>query len=84
MENNNSLYKLGLEYEAAAAKVRERLDKKREKLRSLRNSVCSHEAYILKSEIATLYDELRETKHMAEYLKNYYVSDNALAGGACV
>ena len=60
MENNNTLYMLGLEYESAAEKVRERLEKKRAKLKSLRNSVCSREAYVLKSEIATLYGELKE------------------------
>lgn len=84
MENSNSLFALGLEYEAAAAKVKERLDKKRAKLRSLRNSICSHEAYVLKSEIATLYDELRETKTMAEYLKNYYTNKDTLIGGALI
>ena len=84
MKNSKSLFALGLEYENSAAKVKERLDRKRAELRSLKNNICSHEAYVLKSEIATLYDELRETKTMAEYLKNYYTNKNTFAGGALV
>ena len=84
MENNNTLYMLGLEYESAAEKVRERLEKKRAKLKSLRDNSCSRESYVLKSEIATLYDELREAKTMAGYLKNYYTNNKLLTGGVTV
>ena len=84
MENNNTLYMLGLEYESAAEKVRERLEKKRAKLKSLRNSVCSREAYVLKSEIATLYGELKETRTMADYLKHYYTNSKVLTGGVLI
>lgn len=84
MENNKTLYMLGLEYESAAARVKERLDKKRNQLRSLKDSVCSREAYVLKSEILTLYDELRETKAMADYLKNYYTNNKLALGGVAV
>ncbi len=81
MADNNSLYELGLEYESAAEKVKERIESKRNKLRSLRNSICSNEAYVLKSELNTLYKEYREAKNTADYLKNYYSENSTVAWG---
>lgn len=70
--SNKTLRQLGEEYEEAAKQVKRRIDKKREQLRSLRDSVCSNEAYVLKSELQLLYAEYREAQEIAEYLKSYY------------
>ncbi len=72
MPKEKTLYELGKEYEKAAECVKSRIAQKRMRLRSLKNSVCSNEAYILKSELSTLYREYREAKETAEYLKSYY------------
>lgn len=69
---NKTLRQLGEEYEEAAKQVKRRIDKKREQLRSLKDSVCSNEAYVLKSELQLLYAEYREAQEIAEYLKSYY------------
>lgn len=79
--DNKSLFDLGIEYERAASLVKERIEAKRKKLRSLRNSICSNEAYVLKSELNTLYKEYREAKDTAEYLKNYYSENSLVAWG---
>lgn len=81
MTENKSLFDLGIEYERASALVKERIEEKRRRLRSLRNSVCSNEAFVLKSELNTLYREYREAKDTAEYLKNYYCEDSLVAWG---
>lgn len=67
-----SLYQLGVEYENAAALVKERIDAKRKQLSLLKNRICSNEAYVLKSELNSLYKEYRETAATAKYLKHYY------------
>lgn len=67
-----TLYELGGEYETAAQKVKERIDRKRAKLRGLENRMCSNEAYELKRELRLLYAEHREVREIAEYLKTYY------------
>ena len=41
-------------------------------LRSLKNRICSKEAFLLKSELNQLYREYRDGKETAEDLKNYY------------
>ena len=79
--DNKSLFDLGVEYERAAAAVKERIEAKRRQLRSLKNSICSNEAYVLKSELNTLYREYREAKDTAEYLKNYYSENSRVAWG---
>lgn len=70
-----TLYELGTEYENSARLVKERIDRKREEMKKLRNSICSNEAYELKRELRQLYSEYRETKEIAEYLKSYYDTD---------
>ncbi len=70
--SEKTLRELGEEYETAAAIVKERIANKRAQLRSLRDSVCSNEAYVLKSELKMLYAEQREAREIAEYLKTYY------------
>lgn len=70
--NNKTLRELGEEYEKAAVKVKGRIDAKKAQLRSLKDSICSNEAYVLKSELQHLYAEHREVKEIAEYLKSYY------------
>ncbi len=70
-----TLYELGMEYESSAKLVKERIDRKREELKKLRNCICSNEAYELKRELRQLYSEYRETKEIAEYLKTYYDTD---------
>ena len=57
MTDNKSLYDLGLEYESAAAQVKERIDARTKRLNALPDRVCSREAYELKSELNTLYSE---------------------------
>ncbi len=69
---DKTLKELGEEYEQAAAKVKMRIARKREQLRSLKDSVCSNEAYELKSELKILYAEHRQAKETADYLKAYY------------
>ncbi len=81
MKDNKSLFDLGAEYEKAAETVKERIDAKRKQLRSLKNSICSNEAYVLKSELNTLYREYREARETAQYLKNYYSPESLVAWG---
>lgn len=69
---NRTLYELGAEYEEAAKKVKERIERKRGELKKLKNMICSNDAYELKRELRQLYAEYRETKEIAEYLKTYY------------
>ena len=69
---NKTLYELGVEYEASAKKVKERIEKKRAALKNLKNCICSNEAYEIKRELRQLYSEYRETCEIAEYLKTYY------------
>lgn len=75
MPKEKTLYELGLEYEAAAECVKSRIAERRLRLRSLKNRICSNEAYVLKSELSALYREYREAKETARYLKNYYNPD---------
>lgn len=70
--SNKTLRELGEEYEATAMQVKRRIDEKRKQLRSLEDSICSNEAYVLKSELQHLYAEYREVQEIAEYLKSYY------------
>lgn len=72
MINNKSLAELGREYEVAAAGVKERIAKKRAQLRTLKDCVCSNEAYVLKGELKILYAEYRQAMEIAEYLNGYY------------
>ncbi len=72
MKNNKTMRQLGEEYEAAAEKIKERIAKKREKLRMLKKSLSTNDVYELKRELQLLYSELRDTKEIAEYLKSYY------------
>ncbi len=67
-----TLYELGEEYERAAEKVKAVIEQKRAELRSLKNKICSNEAYELKRELRLLYAEQREIKEIAKYLKQYY------------
>ena len=76
MTENKNLYELGNEYECAAAVVKSRLERKREELKSLKNSICSLEAYDLKREIKSLYIEYRQAVETAGYLKSYYEPHN--------
>lgn len=69
---DKSLRALGEEYEQAAAQVKMRIARKRAQLRSLKDSVCSNEAYEIKSELKILYAEHRQAKETADYLKTYY------------
>ncbi len=70
--SEKTLRELGLEYEAAVRILTNRIAKKRAELRSLKDSICSNEAYQLKSELKILYAEQRDAKEVAEYLKTYY------------
>lgn len=81
MNNNSSLYSLGLEYEAAAQKIYERISARREKLHSLKGQPVTCEVHILNSEIGTLTREYTQTQRMAEYLKNYYKPESRVAWG---
>lgn len=67
-----SLSQLGEEYEAASALVKERITEKRQRLKNLKNSVCSNEAYVIKRELKVLYREYKDATEIAEYLKTYY------------
>ncbi len=70
--SNKTLRELGEEYEKAAEQLKEIIDKKRKKLKGLKDSVCSNEAYELKAQLHKLYAQHRETQEIAEYLKSYY------------
>lgn len=72
MTDRKTLFELGLEYEEAAKNVKLIIDRKRSELKSLKDSVCSHEAFLLKSELKSLYAEYRQACDIAEYLKTYY------------
>lgn len=76
MIKNKSLAELGEEYEAAAMQIKRRIAERRQKLRALKDSVLSNEAYELKRELRLLYAEYRETKEISEYLKTYYEPHN--------
>ncbi len=67
-----TLRELGEEYEFASIILKERISAKRAELNALKDSVCSNEAYLLKSELKILYAEQREARETAEYLKTYY------------
>lgn len=69
---NKSLYELGVEYEKTAEIVKQRILDKKSALRSLKNRICSKEAYDIKSELSRLYCEYRDCKEASEYLKTYY------------
>ncbi len=69
---NKSLYELGIEYEKTAEIVKQRILDKKAALRSLKNGICSKEAFDLKSELSQLYREYRDCKEASEYLKTYY------------
>lgn len=79
MENTNSLFALGLEYEAAAKTIHKRISARREKLRSL--PVLSREAFVVNSELKTLYYEYEQTRQTAEYLKSYYKPESRILSG---
>ncbi|MBO5858283.1 MAG: hypothetical protein J6R20_00690 [Clostridia bacterium] len=81
MTENKSLYDLGLEYETAAATVKSRIDAKTKQLNALPDSICSNEAYVLKSELNTLYSEYRQARDTAEYLKKYYSPEGLVSWG---
>lgn len=81
MTENKSLYDLGLEYETAAERVKERIEAKTQRLAALPNSICSNEAYVLKSELNVLYAEYRQARDTADYLKKYYSPDGLVAWG---
>ncbi len=81
MTENKSLYELGLEYEAAALTVKNRIEEKNKRLRALPDSICSNEAYVIKSELNTLYSEYRQARDTAEYLKKYYSPDGLVSWG---
>ena len=70
--SEKTLRELGTEYDAAVLILKERIAAKRAQLHSLKDSICSNEAYLLKSELKILYAEQREAKETAEYLKSYY------------
>ncbi len=70
--SEKTLRELGEEYESALIILKERIAHKRAELRALRNSICSNEAYLLKSELKILYAEQRDAKEISEYLKTYY------------
>lgn len=70
--SEKTLRELGEEYESALIILKERIAQKRAELRALRNSICSNEAYLLKSELKILYAEQRDAKEISEYLKTYY------------
>ena len=70
--SDKTLKELGEEYEAAVIILKERIAAKRAQLHALKDSICSNEAYLLKSELKILYAEQREAKETADYLKTYY------------
>lgn len=70
--SERTLRELGEEYEFASIILKERISAKRAELNALKDSVCSNEAYLLKSELKILYAEQREARETAEYLKTYY------------
>ena len=72
MAEKKTLYDLGVEYEESAQIIKEIIDRKREKLRGLYDSVCSSEAYVLKRELRLLYEQHRDLTEIADYLKHYY------------
>ena len=72
MTENKSLAELAKEYETAERSLKEIISAKRSRLCLLRNLLCSNEAYVLKSELKTLYAQHREAREIAEYLKTYY------------
>ena len=72
MTKKKTLVELGEEYERAATQVKRIIAKKREELNSLRDSICSAEAFELKRELSSLYTQYREVIETANYLKRYY------------
>lgn len=70
--SEKTLRELGEEYETASVILKERIANKRTELRALKDSICSNEAYRLKSELKILYAEQRDAKEIADYLKTYY------------
>lgn len=71
-----NICELGGKYFEAAVMVKERIAQRLAKLRVLRaeGKMLTDEAYILKSELSSLYNEYNEAVKIAAYLTNYYKS----------
>lgn len=80
MAFENDISQLGVEYFEAAEIIKERIGERLSKLRVLRakGKLLTDEAYILKSELNSLYREYNDTVNIADYLKNYYTSNMTL------
>ena len=72
MTGKKTLHELGMEYERAAAEIKNKIVDKRNELRKLENRICSNEAFEIKRELKNLYSQYRDTAEIAEYLKSYY------------
>ncbi len=81
MNSNKSLFALGLEYDAAAEKLKECISARKEKLRLLKTKSHGREIFVMQSELRTLYLEYLETRRTAEYLKRYYEQGCRISGG---
>lgn len=76
MAFKKDLVELGAEYFETAEIIKERIAERLAKLRVLRaaGKMLTDEAYILKSELNTLYREYNDAVSTASYLTKYYES----------
>lgn len=80
MAFEKNICELGKEYSEAAGIIRERISRRLARLRTLRaaGKLLTDEAYILKSELSSLYREYNDTLATAAYLSNYYDSNQTV------
>ncbi len=72
MDFGKTLEQLGGEYENAARILTVRIKNARKRLASTENSKLGKEAYLIKSELSTLYGERREAAEIGAALRGYY------------
>lgn len=80
MAFEKNICELGGEYFETAEIIKERIAERLSKLRVLRaaGKMLTDDAYILKSELSTLYREYNDAVATASYLTNYYESKQTI------
>ncbi|GEM_PF-174690 len=80
MAFEKNICELGAEYFETAEKIKERIAQRLAKLRVLRaaDKMLTDEAYIVKSELSTLYREYNDAVGIASYLTGYYSNGSSL------
>lgn len=73
---SKSLYELGTEYETAIELAQASLKKTRAEIIAAKKAQDCDRVYLLKREMAVLYEEIVDMRMIAEKLKNYHNPEN--------